>query len=77
MGSPEVERHLNFRDYLIAHPEEAKNYSRLKRELAQIFPEDIESYTDGKQAFIGKIDTRAKAWRSSMQTRVISCHILC
>jgi GrpB-like predicted nucleotidyltransferase (UPF0157 family) len=62
-----VERHLNFRDYLIAHPEEAKNYSRLKRELARKFPEDVESYTDGKQGFIREIDTRAKAWRTGMQ----------
>ena len=29
-GNPEVERHLAFRDYMNAHPEEARAYGRLK-----------------------------------------------
>jgi len=36
-GSPEVERHLAFRDYIISHPEEAHAYGLLKEELAEVF----------------------------------------
>jgi len=64
-GNPEIERHLNFRDYMIAHPEEARAYGRLKKELAQRFSEDIEGYMAGKDEFIKETDRRAKAWRQS------------
>ena len=62
-GHPRIERYLNFRDYMIAHPQEAQAYSRLKEELAQKFPEDIENYMEGKDGFIKEIDRKAKAWR--------------
>ncbi len=57
--SPEIKRHLAFRDYLIAHPEAALKYSKLKRELANKYPNDIDSYMDGKNAFIKEIDRKA------------------
>jgi GrpB-like predicted nucleotidyltransferase (UPF0157 family) len=59
-GHPEVERHLIFRDYLIAHPDEAQAYSRLKEELRDRFPEDVTSYACGKDAFIAEIVRRSK-----------------
>jgi GrpB-like predicted nucleotidyltransferase (UPF0157 family) len=62
-GHPEVERHLVFRDYMIVHPQEAEAYSRLKIELAQLFPTDIDGYNAGKTGFIKEIDRKAKAWR--------------
>lgn len=58
-GSPQITRHLAFRDYMIAHPEAAQEYSDLKRELAAKHPSDIEAYMDGKDAFIQEIDRRA------------------
>ena len=64
-GDPKVERHLSFRDYMIAHPEEAQAYSRLKEELAQKSPEDIESYIEGKDGFIKEMNRKAQAWRES------------
>ena len=64
-GDSEIERHLSFRDYMMAHPEEAQAYSRLKEELARRFPEDIESYMEGKEGFIKEIDRKAKAWEES------------
>ena len=33
-GHADITRHINFRDYLIAHPEEAKEYAHLKKALA-------------------------------------------
>ncbi len=64
-GNPEVERHLNFRDYMRAHPEDAQTYSRLKEELARKFPEDIEGYIEGKGGFIKEIDKKAKIWQDN------------
>jgi len=57
-GSPQIARHLAFRDYMIAHPEAAEAYSDLKRDLAAKYPEDIEAYMDGKDEFIQEIDRR-------------------
>ena len=60
-GSPQVVRHLAFRDHIIAHPEAAQAYSDLKRELAAKHPDDMEAYMDGKHEFIQEIDRRAAA----------------
>ena len=58
-GSPQIDRHLAFRDYMIAHPEAAQKYSGLKRELAAKHPNDMEAYMDGKDEFIQEIDRQA------------------
>jgi len=63
-GNPELERHIAFRDYMIAHPEEAKAYSRLKQELVRRFPHDIEGYMAGKDEFIKKIERKAQVWKN-------------
>lgn len=64
-GSAEAERHLAFRDYMIAHPAEAQAYSELKRRLAEAHPWSIDDYMDGKDGFIKEIDRRAARWRTS------------
>jgi len=61
--NPEVARHLDFRDYLIAHPAEARQYAKIKIALAHQFPHDIYGYMDGKDAFIKTIIQKAQAWR--------------
>jgi GrpB-like predicted nucleotidyltransferase (UPF0157 family) len=60
--NPGVARHLAFRDYLIAHPDEAEAYGRLKARLAQQFPTDIVGYMNGKDAFIKERERMALAW---------------
>jgi GrpB-like predicted nucleotidyltransferase (UPF0157 family) len=60
----EVQRHLDFRDYLCAHPVAAQRYEALKRDLASKHPGQINDYTDGKSAFIRDIEGRARAWRA-------------
>jgi len=69
-GSPEVERHLAFRDYLIQHPETARAYGDLKGDLAKKFPTDIEAYMEGKDVFI-KGTERAAPARSHAPREVI------
>ena len=61
-GDPQIARHLNFRDYMRAHPVEAKQYEQLKIELARRFRYDIDGYTDGKDDFIHEMDQRAAEW---------------
>jgi len=46
------QKQLFFRDYLINHPEMAKQYSELKSTLAQKYPNDRSQYTEGKDRFI-------------------------
>ncbi|MCK1994800.1 GrpB family protein [Peribacillus muralis] len=63
-GHEDIARHLAFRDYMLAHPQEAERYSQLKLSLAAEFPTDIKEYVNGKHAFIKVIDERAKRWVS-------------
>lgn len=64
VGSEQVKRHLAFRDYMIAHPEDAQRYSELKRRLAKEYPTNIDGYIDGKDGFIKEIDEKASQWRT-------------
>ena len=64
-GSAEVERHVAFRDYMIAHPSDAQRYSELKRRLAREHPQSPDGYMDGKDGFIKEMDRRAAQWRTS------------
>jgi GrpB-like predicted nucleotidyltransferase (UPF0157 family) len=57
--SREFQRHLAFRDYLRAHPTEAKAYGDLKKALASQFRDDREAYMAGKHELVGEILTRA------------------
>jgi GrpB-like predicted nucleotidyltransferase (UPF0157 family) len=63
VGSGEIERHLNFRDYLRAHSAEAQKYEALKLSLARRTLGDWNGYSDGKADFIREMDQRATAWR--------------
>ncbi len=50
--SPECRRMLLFRDYLRAHPEEARAYGTLKRELAAQYDTHPLGYAEAKSEFI-------------------------
>jgi len=63
-GSAEVERHLAFRDYMIAHTADAERYSELKRKLAEEHPNTLDEYMDGKDGFIKEMDRKAAEWRT-------------
>ena len=53
--SPELKRHIAFRDYLRTHPDAVREYSRIKEEGAKQYPHDIERYMEHKSPFIQKI----------------------
>ena len=60
VGNEEIERHIKFKEYLIAHPDKAREYSRLKEELANKYTYDVDNYTNRKSNFIQEIDRKVK-----------------
>ena len=48
-------KHVLFRDYLRAHPDAAREYEALKRELAVRHAGDIEAYANAKSDFVQSI----------------------
>ncbi len=53
---------LFFRDYLVEHPEVAREYGALKSRLASASPRDRVAYTRGKTDFIDRVTERAKRY---------------
>ncbi|WP_218813597.1 GrpB family protein [Rickettsiella endosymbiont of Dermanyssus gallinae] len=73
-GSPEVKRHLLFRDFMIAYEDYAQAYSLVKQSLAEVFSEDIENYCNGKSSFVQMIDYKtgsAKTEQLNAQDNII------
>lgn len=60
--SPHIERHLAFRDYLIAHPDTAVEYAAIKEELVREVGSSWDAYLDGKESFIRSAEKSALAW---------------
>ena len=53
--SREFYRHIQFREYLRAHPEAREAYGQIKKEAARRFPKDIDRYMEYKSACILEI----------------------
>jgi GrpB-like predicted nucleotidyltransferase (UPF0157 family) len=58
---------LFFRDYLIEHPEIAREYEALKLSLAREYPNDRIAYTKAKTEFIVRVTRAAKEYYRSGQ----------
>lgn len=58
-----------FRDYLSEHPQEAGEYERLKRALADRPGADWDDYSRRKVELAGKIESRATAWAENRGSR--------
>jgi GrpB-like predicted nucleotidyltransferase (UPF0157 family) len=54
-GDEQWMRYLAFRDRLRSDPAARAGYERLKRALANRFPNDRRAYTDGKDAFVAAL----------------------
>jgi GrpB-like predicted nucleotidyltransferase (UPF0157 family) len=62
-GDANIERHIAFRDYLKEHPPVLQAYARLKKGLAETC-DNMDSYWDGKAAFIKHYEAKALAWKA-------------
>ena len=65
-GASAICRHLDFRDYLRAHPDVAEDYGELKQRLARECVDNQRCYSDGKTEFIQDIEQRAKIWKAEL-----------
>ncbi len=54
-GHEQWDMMLLFRDYLRMHPESARQYNTLKRELAERYGSDRVGYTNAKESFVKSI----------------------
>jgi len=63
LGSPEIDRHVSFRDWLRAHPEDLVHYERTKLELAARTWANVQQYADAKTDVIEKIRARTSQVR--------------
>lgn len=61
-ASSGFERHLAFRDYLRAHPEDAAEYGALKLKNAAKFPHDMDGYCEAKHDYVTSLEQRAVRW---------------
>lgn len=55
LASKHWQQKIIFRDYLLSHPDAAKEYQQLKFKLAQQHSLDREKYTEAKSEFVHKI----------------------
>ena len=61
-GTPGLERHFAFRDFLRSHPERARAYEAVKRRAATLHPDDVEAYNRAKEPWIKAAEAAALAW---------------
>jgi GrpB-like predicted nucleotidyltransferase (UPF0157 family) len=64
LANDQFQRHVLFRDYMRAHPDAAREYENLKRELAARY-NDVSTYADKKSEFVQGILSKARLWRQS------------
>lgn len=57
-GSPEIDRILNFRDWLRQHPEDRDRYANAKREIASRNWKYMQDYADAKDDVVKDITAR-------------------
>ena len=61
-SSPEIARHLAFRDYLRAHPAKAKEYEAKKIRAAALHPDNTLDYNAEKNDWIKATEAEALKW---------------
>ncbi len=64
VGNENIKTHLDFKEYLIKHPTDAKSYGDLKIKLAKQFPDNTKEYQLGKEQFVNELVRKVKNWSS-------------
>ena len=68
--SPELTRHIAFRDWLRAHPVQAERYSEIKKKGARLFPYNIEGYMEYKSPYIHEIYEQIRSTNDRIEADV-------
>ena len=55
------------RDYLRSHPDTAREYAELKKNLAARHPHDNDGYCDGKDAYMKELEQKALKWQEEQE----------
>lgn len=66
-GDSNVTRYIAFRDYLRAYPNIAYDYAKLKKGVAARCNNSINSYCNGKDAYVKHIEADAIGWLMSVR----------
>ncbi|WP_208559452.1 GrpB family protein [Marinilactibacillus kalidii] len=64
-GSDEINKHLAFRDYLIAFPNEAARYKQFKKDYIKGSSQDVAVYQQSKHNLVSELTENALKWRKS------------
>jgi GrpB-like predicted nucleotidyltransferase (UPF0157 family) len=64
-GADAIAAHLTFRDYLLAHPEEARAYDAENLRAQALHPGDVNAYNAVKAPWLRGCIERATAWQRS------------
>jgi GrpB-like predicted nucleotidyltransferase (UPF0157 family) len=63
----QIDIHLDFKNYLLVHPEEARRYREKKLELAARYPNEHQYYQEGKQELVTGLAKSASEWGKRQQ----------
>ncbi len=66
-GNINIKLHLNFKEYLLLHSDDAKRYGELKLKLANKYPDDTHKYQEGKKSFVNELVEKSIKWASSQR----------
>lgn len=73
-GSDLWQDNLALRDYLCTHPDEAREYAKVKYAAAQS-PHSLLGYQNRKREIVEKLRERARAWAASGDRRTRAAHL--
>lgn len=57
-----VRQFIVVRNYLRTHPEKAKEYSKLKQKIVEMYPNDYSAYRNAKAPFLEQLKQEAYLW---------------
>jgi GrpB-like predicted nucleotidyltransferase (UPF0157 family) len=66
LGSAQHRRHLAVRDYLRAHPDEARRYADVKQEAARVAAGSRAAYSRAKDRYLRALESAALRWNDSL-----------